>query len=144
MATDTLLYKSNFINPYVKKPEGYKPAFAYDIFSKMAGVYIIKRGNDILYVGSSQVNLYKTLYRHFEIWNHKEQKVISYADDMEGIKVRVFITHWETAPDWEKYFIQKLNPLHNTFKYNEGRNRFTAPKHFKRIEKKKRNDEDPF
>jgi len=103
-------YKSKWVPPYNK--EG-KPFFTHKIFSKMAGVYIIKRGSKILYVGSSQYNLYKTLYRHFETWYHKYQKVITYASNLTDIKVRVFITTYAAAPKWEAYFLRKLDPPDN-------------------------------
>ena len=38
-------------------------------FRLQKGVYFIKEGPEIVYVGMSQSCVYKALYRHFERWN---------------------------------------------------------------------------
>jgi hypothetical protein len=117
MKIHALKYKSKWVRPY--NDDG-TAVFSYSFLSRQAGVYLIKVDNKVQYVGSSRMNLYKTLYRHFEVWNHYAQKVISYASryrrEPEAFKIRVFILNHSNVERWENYFIVKYNaPKDNSF-----------------------------
>ena len=105
------MLKSNFLPPY--NSEG-KTTFG-NIKNK-SGVYIIKENNKIVYVGYSGKNLYRTLYRHFQQWNHTGQEVITYANKLNNndYKVRVITTTPAQAYRLEIYLINKLKPRDNT------------------------------
>lgn len=49
-----------------------------------SGVYIIREGlRNVVYVGKSTTNLYRTIMRHFQEWNDRRQPGrISYQDDL--------------------------------------------------------------
>lgn len=118
MKLPAIKYKSTFTPPYDKAG---KPVFSHAVFSKMAGVYLIKKGAAVVYVGHSRYNLYKTLYRHFQTWNHSQEPVVTYAGRMKDIKVRIFVTSHTAVQKWEKYFINKYKDLDN----------ITRPKYYK-------------
>lgn len=86
---------------------------------KRAGVYIIKENGKIVYIGHSQSNLYKTLYRHFQTWNHKYQEVISYQSRLSrnNYTVRIIYTTPAQAVRLERYLVMKYQPRDNTVKY---------------------------
>lgn len=80
-----------------------------------AGVYFIQENNKITYVGYSGYNLYKTMYRHFQQWNHRTQIVVSYKNKTRNnYKVRVILCTPNQAQRLELYFINKLKPRDNS------------------------------
>jgi excinuclease UvrABC nuclease subunit len=89
---------------------------------KKSGVYLIKKNNKVVYVGESHTNnLYKTLYRHFQLWNDKvPQKRVTFKNDRSSgkIKVRVIITTKNQAVRLQKYLIKKYKPSKNELYYN--------------------------
>lgn len=104
-----------FLPPY--KPSG-KTNFPEA--QKRTGVYLIKKNNVIVYVGYSASNLYKTLYRHFQTWNDKQQPDrISYQEQLSRNKftVRVVYCTPKRAAALEKALILKHNPKDNKLKY---------------------------
>jgi excinuclease UvrABC nuclease subunit len=78
------------------------------------GVYLIrhKSTKEILYIGMSGSNCYKALYRHFQKWTDKVQRVTySPADDVE---VRVCICKTaDLAANLERRLIKDLSPKEN-------------------------------
>lgn len=86
---------------------------------KKSGTYIIKENNIVVYVGYSAKNLYKTLYRHFQTWNHSQQEVVSYRDYIKTrtYTVRVILCTPNQAERLEKVLILKYQPRDNTNKY---------------------------
>jgi len=92
---------------------------AFPQTKQRAGVYIIKENNKIVYIGHSQGNLYKTLYRHFQAWNHKSQEVITYQSRLKKHKytVRVIFTTAPQAIRLERYLVIKYRPRDNDLKY---------------------------
>jgi hypothetical protein len=82
------------------------------------GVYIIKENGKIVYIGHSRTNLYKTLYRHFQQWDHPAQKVTTYAGRMNSntYTVRVILTTAARAPQLEGYLVNKYEPRDNEVK----------------------------
>lgn len=86
---------------------------------KKSGAYLIKENGKIVYVGMSGVNLYKTLYRHFQIWNHRHQPVVTYVHKLHRHKytVRVILCTPKQAARLEKALILKYKPRDCREKY---------------------------
>jgi hypothetical protein len=80
-----------------------------------SGVYIIKENGSIVYVGHSRTNLYKTLYRHFQAWNHKTQPVVTYQNLLNTNKytVRVILATPQQAVRLEGYLVNAYEPRDN-------------------------------
>jgi len=86
---------------------------------KQKGVYILKKNNEIVYVGYSGSNLYKTLTRHFQSWEDRKQTRITYSKS-ENIKARVILTTTaQQAAKLEKALILKYKPTDNPNKYEQ-------------------------
>lgn len=112
------MIKSKWNIPYKKNDE----TFYGNSIMKKSGVYLIKKNNKVVYVGESHTNnLYKTLYRHFQLWNDKvPQKRVTFKNDRSSgkIKVRVIITTKSQAVRLQKYLIKKYKPSKNEVYYN--------------------------
>jgi excinuclease UvrABC nuclease subunit len=95
---------------------GYKTTFKPSKYSK-PGTYLIKskQTGDIIYVGYSATNLYKTLYRHFQTWNDSAQNRFVY--DRNKYTVRVILTIPTRAAQLEKALILKYKPRDNKNKH---------------------------
>lgn len=108
-----------YIPPY--KANG-KTQFRDSILDK-SGVYLIKEDDRLVYVGYSAKNLYKTLYRHFEQWNHSQQKVTSYANRLRRKKytVRVILCTPLQAERLERALVIRHKPRDNDQKYEQYR-----------------------
>lgn len=85
----------------------------------LSGCYLIKENGKIVYVGSSTVNLYKTLYRHFQRWNHRYQNVTTYKDRLNDKKytIRLIVCTAARAIRLERALIKKYRPRDNDEKY---------------------------
>lgn len=82
------------------------------------GVYLIKENGKTVYVGYSENDLYKTMYRHFQTWNHRSQEVVSYnAKGNNNYTVRVIYCTPTQAGRLEKYLIKKHKPRDNAQTY---------------------------
>lgn len=103
-----------FIPPY--HPKTGKPNFPE---RGKTGVYLIKEDKDIVYIGYSGKDLYKTMYRHFQTWNHTGQEVVSYADRLKkgNYTVRIVYCTPKQADALEKALIKKHKPRDNGAKY---------------------------
>ena len=67
--------KSRFKPPYQK---GEKKTTFPNLRGK-SGVYIVKnKAGQIVYVGHSASDLYKTMYRHFQSWHDPKQIRVTY------------------------------------------------------------------
>jgi len=105
--------RSEFLPPYTD--EG-KTTFA-DARGQ-SGVYLIKNSaKEIIYVGYSRNNLYRTLYRHFQTWNDREQPRITYSKT-GGYTVRVILTTPQQAERLEKYLVKRYQPRDNKTVYD--------------------------
>lgn len=100
------MIKTRYQAPYTEKG---KAVFT----GKKPGVYLIKRGNTLLYVGFSGENVYKTLYRHFQSWYDPKQVRVSYKNNMDGIKARVIYCNKNNAAALERALILKHKPKDN-------------------------------
>ncbi len=109
------MQKLKFLPPYNKSG---KTTFPESI--KKSGVYLIKENNRIVYIGCSRKNLYKTVYRHFENWNHPDQDVISF--NVNGKKKYTFSAIYCSvlqAQTLEKVLINKLKPRDNRHTHSD-------------------------
>jgi len=82
---------------------------------KKSGVYHIFEGNKRVYVGHSSYNLYKTILRHFQSWNDRDQPGrITYVNNRKSrYSVKVFLTSPYDAPILEETHILKYRPRDN-------------------------------
>jgi len=109
--------KTKWFPPYVVKNNKLKPNLRIGAKKYNTGVYFVKdaKTNVILYVGYSGSNLYKTMYRHFQVWNDKQQQRIKFKKS--GYKVRIIFCTAAQAQRLETYLIQKLKPKFNKLQY---------------------------
>ena len=99
------------IKPYNEKG---KPTFKK---RNVKGVYIIRNKKDILYIGYSGTDLYKTMYRHFQKWNDKNQVRIEYKN-INNLKIDIILTSTKLqASRLEKALIIKHKPKDNPDQY---------------------------
>lgn len=84
-----------------------------------SGVYIIKESGKIVYIGFSRTNLYRTMYRHFQKWNHAGQDVVTYHSKLtrHAYTCRVVLCTPTQAQRLERALILKYNPRDNREKY---------------------------
>jgi len=114
--------KTRFLEPYTKNKEGnFVSNLPFLVNNKkQSGVYLIKsdRTGNIVYVGYSETQLYKTVFRHFQKWIDIQKIVktrITY--NKTGYKIRVVFTSPGRAAILEKYLVLKLKPRDNEIKY---------------------------
>jgi hypothetical protein len=92
-----------------------------------SGVYLIKNGDKIVYIGYSNGALKKTLYRHFQKWTDTRaqflkdrdgfDRVSYYGWDISNFKVRVIFTNTATrAYNLETELIRRYRPEQNKSK----------------------------
>ena len=81
------------------------------------GVYVIRENGKIVYIGHSQSNLYTTMYRHFQEWNHPTQNVTTYKGRPHRYTARVVLTRKNQAIPLEQALVQKYKPRDNKEKY---------------------------
>lgn len=106
--------KTKYIDVFKKhKGKGRKTnlAFCYE----KSGVYIIKEDNKIVYIGQSGSNIYRTILRHFQSWNDKTQKRVTYfgKESRHKYKVRVVLVPPKKASQLEADLIAKYKPRDN-------------------------------
>lgn len=83
-----------------------------------AGVYLIYKNTELVYVGYSASNCYKSFYRHFQSWNDKRQQRVVYNPTDESIKTRIIYTNTAAQADkLEKALIIKYRPKDNIQQY---------------------------
>lgn len=110
------------------------------------GVYLIKEDNSLVYVGMSGKNLYKTLYRHFEAWNHRQQEVVTYHNKLKRHKysVRVVSCTAKQAEALEKALVIKHRPRDNENKFTQYSLNFSDKKVLDTYNDLKQIEEAPF
>lgn len=90
---------------------------------KRSGVYAIRQGRTVVYVGSSQTRLYDTLTRHFQVWRRYKRfwREAGFGEgndpgltyDRGSVEVAVLLTSAADAPREEAKLICKLMPRDN-------------------------------
>ena len=83
-----------------------------------AGVYLIWKNGLVRYVGMSQTDVYKSLYRHFQDWNDKTQERVVYKY-LKDVKCRVIYCTASQAVRLEKALIVRLKPTDNPSKFEQ-------------------------
>lgn len=109
--------ESVFFPPYVEKPFPDKGKFderVKDAKGK-SGLYIIKENENTVYVGKSDTQLYKTLTRHFQKWEHTSRQV-TYDVWSADYKVKLIYAPKREISDLECKLIEKYNPRDNVQK----------------------------
>ncbi len=114
--------KFKFLPPYT--PEG-KTTFPATV--DRSGVYLVKENGKVVYIGMSKINLYRTLYRHFQAWSHSLQEVTTYQSRLKKNKytVRVVLCTPSQAERLERALIIKNKPRDNELKYKGYQLKFT-------------------
>lgn len=108
------IYKQRRTRPYFANGKT-----AFNIQNR-PGVYLIYRGETIVYIGFSGSNLYKAMYRHFQQWRDSQQVRITYDRNDPKITVRVVYTmNGHQAAKLERALIVKYSPKDNPQKYIE-------------------------
>ena len=106
--------------PIGKAGDAY-PAWVRELKGK-AGVYVIREGDEVVYVGSSRTQLYDTMTRHFQTWRRwKGYWRGQYAEGhdpgltykRDHVEVAVRVTRASEALDEEMRLIQRLAPRDN-------------------------------
>lgn len=105
---------SKFIQPYQGSGKT-----SYRESQNRSGVYLIKENGSLVYVGYSGTNIYRTMYRHFQRWNHRQQEVVTYHHLMKENRytVRLIYCTIKQAAALEKALIIKHRPRDNENKY---------------------------
>lgn len=85
--------------------------------NKKPGVYKIYENGKLVYIGMSKNNLYRTMYRHFQEWNHRGQPVVTYAGKNKKYSVQVTLCTPGRAAKAEHALIVKYKPRDNPNKY---------------------------
>ncbi len=88
--------------------------------SKKKGVYNIyfRNSKNPIYVGYSNSDLYKTILRHFEIWEHPTQYVLSFKDENKNL-----MNYYLTYSLNESKAINKEREEKRIFKYKPTKNK---------------------
>lgn len=102
--------KTKIFSPYSK--DGKKTNLLN--FTKKSGVYFIYKKSKLVYIGYSSADLYKTILRHFQTWNDKQQQRFVY--NRLECKIRVVLTTPLKAAKLEEALILKHRPKDNKLK----------------------------
>lgn len=101
--------KTKFFEPYDKNKK-----CTFNQRNKK-GVYIIKKAGVVRYVGLSYNDLYKSMYRHFQEWNDKQQTRTTYKN-LKDITIRVVYCSTNTqVMKLENALIHRYKPTDNPF-----------------------------
>ena len=106
--------KTTFLAPYNESGKKNINSLFWD--KKQIGVYFIKEGDEIVYVGYSGSQLCKTIYRHFQTWNDSKTERFVYNSKKSKVRI-IFLNNKSRAEALEKYLIKKLLPRDNKNKY---------------------------
>jgi len=108
----------------MKKYKSFPPYLAsgkttFPAIKEKPGVYQIFESGKLVYIGFSSNNLYRTLYRHFQRWNHRGQDVVSYETRMKrhNYTIRVTLCTPLQALKLERLLIKKYKPRDNSNQY---------------------------
>lgn len=88
-----------------------------------SGVYAIYKNGKLVYIGHSQKNLYKTILRHFQVWNDRQRKGGEAFErvvyDWTVCAVKIALTTPARAYAVERALILKIKPKDNPLKYEQ-------------------------
>ena len=81
----------------------------------VSGVYLIYEKGKVVYIGASDFNLYKSLYRHFEQWNdNRGWKHLTF--DKDKVLVEVIYCNPENSRLLADELILKYKPIYNKYR----------------------------
>lgn len=127
--------RTNLFTPFILKIQGQKVVILKSIWfapydkqgrtnlskvtKRQKGLYFIIDRNTrrLVYIGYSFGSLYKTLYRHFETWNHPGQPVVTYSQRSRYL-ISVVMCNSTKIALLERYYIMKLRPRDNIKQYS--------------------------
>lgn len=95
--------KTKLFRPY----KNGKPTFK---IRNKSGAYLIYKDGKVVYVGYSSVDVYKTMYRHFQQWNATQNVVSFYGEFLENFRCKIIFCTPKQAVALEYYFINKYMP----------------------------------
>ena len=103
--------KSRFFPPYATNGSSNLRKF-----NNRSGVYIIKEENsgELLYIGYSATNIYKTAIRHFQSWEDRTQVRTTFPKN--GYSIRIILCTPDRAAILEAALIKKYSPADNPLK----------------------------
>jgi len=106
---------SRFIPVFKQLPNEGGTKYNLGFTKGKSGAYIIKENGKIVYVGYSTCDLYKTITRHFQSWNHPHQRVVTYANSINYNRytIRVVFSSPTKAFKLERALIAKYRPRDN-------------------------------
>lgn len=109
------MHTHRFIPVFKQLPRDGGTKFNLGFTKGKSGVYIIKENGKIVYIGYSYSNLYKTITRHFQNWNHRYQRVVTYANLVHSNRytIRVVFTSPNKAKKLEEALTTKYQPRDN-------------------------------
>lgn len=82
-----------------------------------SGVYVLKEGSTIRYVGESHTDrLYETLTRHLQQWRLPSSKSYRRGDMSAAVLV---LTNGDEAPGIQAHYICELSPTDNVYEQCE-------------------------
>ena len=91
-------------------------------FWKKKGVYEIFENENLIYIGYSATNLYRTLLRHFQKWHDSDQPDRIFYTSKSNMYVRITTFAKSTADEkihnLEMDLIRKFKPRDNKIKYD--------------------------
>ena len=117
------------INPFGFQPpfdvnhKGQRRRWTLKAFFKVPGVYIIKKGGVIVYIGMSQSNVAKACYNHFCEWppdrRTPHRRVVYLESDYSDYEIMMIQTTAQEAPKVERALVVSLEPRDNTDRFEE-------------------------
>lgn len=110
------MIKSKFLKIYIK--DKINPALGLRITGQ-SGVYLIKSGGTIVYVGYSGSNLYKTFTRHFQSWEDRQIRITYKNRNAENYTARIIFCGPIKAKKLETALVIKYRPRDNPNKYEQ-------------------------
>lgn len=110
------MIKSKFVKIYIK--DKINPALGLRT-SGQSGVYIIKSGSNIVYVGYSASNLYKTFTRHFQSWEDRQIRITYKNRSADNYTARIIFCGPIKAKKLEMALVIKYKPRDNPNKYDQ-------------------------
>lgn len=114
----TKIRLSPWFCPYHKNPKTGKQKTSLKLYTdSKCGAYMIrsKRTKEILYVGYSASQLYKTLYRHFQNWLDNQSRTV-YKNPFAYQVMIITNPNCNNAFLIEQYYLQKHQPRDNANK----------------------------
>lgn len=103
------MLRTRYLSPYTRNGRTTFPA------RQRPGVYVIRKAGKLRYIGYSGSDVYKAMYRHFQVWNDRsrpEPRVV--YRNLADVSVRVIYTNTSAqAARLERALIVRFAPPDN-------------------------------